>query len=69
MYPDILYFGPNVPIEGLLEGQCIYYMSTWTLRVSERWWGPVGDSWARNVDDGIVFFFGGLARWSSVGTG
>ena len=32
MYSNSIHFGPNVPIQGVLSGQCIYYMSTWTLR-------------------------------------
>ena len=33
MYPNSIYFGPKVPIQGLLSGQSIYYLGTWTLRV------------------------------------
>ena len=32
MYPNSIYFGPNVPIR-VLQGQSRYYLGTWTLRV------------------------------------
>ena len=35
MYANRMYFGPNIPIQGLLQGQCIYHSGTWTLKVVE----------------------------------
>ena len=32
MYPFSIYFGPEVPMEGVLSCQSIYYLGTWTLR-------------------------------------
>ena len=29
---DFRFTGPKVPLKGLLEGQSIYYLGTWTLR-------------------------------------
>jgi len=36
MYSNSIYIGPKVLIQGLLSGQSIYYLVTWTLRARFR---------------------------------
>ena len=56
MVPNGTYFGPKVPIQGLLQGQSIFCLGTWALK-PETLMAPFQGTLKRSQVPGPVWFF------------